>query len=51
MKEKTPNTKVIIISRYGDEDVANKAVQVGADAFISKPINPTELLEVIKGTS
>lgn len=51
IKEKTPNTKVIIISRYGDEDVANKAVQVGADAFISKPINPTELLEVIKGTS
>ncbi|MGY6741440.1 MAG: response regulator [Cecembia sp.] len=51
IKDKTPETKVILISRYGDEGVANKAIYAGADAFVSKPINPTELLQVIKGTT
>jgi DNA-binding response OmpR family regulator len=41
--------KVIIITRYGDEDVASKAIELGADAYISKPINPDELLTVIRG--
>ena len=41
-------SKVILITRYGDEEVANKAIDLGADAYISKPINPDELLSVIK---
>jgi len=41
--------KVIMITRYGDEEVASKAIELGADAYISKPINPDELLSVIKG--
>lgn len=41
--------KVILITRYGDEEVASKAIDLGADAYVSKPINPDELLSVIRG--
>jgi CheY-like chemotaxis protein len=49
LKQKNPHTKVILMTRYGDEGVAQMAIEKGADAFIAKPINPTELLEVIQG--
>lgn len=49
IKSKKTSTKVILMTRYGDEGIANKSVEEGADAFVSKPINPTELLELIKG--
>lgn len=48
LKEKQPNSKIVLITRYGDQEVASKAIAAGADAFISKPINPDELLEVIR---
>jgi DNA-binding response OmpR family regulator len=48
LKEKNTNSRVILITRFGDQEVASKAIAAGADAFISKPINPDELLEVIK---
>ncbi|SNR95269.1 Response regulator receiver domain-containing protein [Belliella buryatensis] len=47
LKSKSPGSKIILITRYGDQDIANQAIEKGADAFISKPINPNELLEVI----
>ena len=47
LKSKSPSSKIILITRYGDQDIANQAIEKGADAFISKPINPNELLEVI----
>jgi DNA-binding response OmpR family regulator len=49
IKVKNEDTKVILITRYGDRGVANAAIEYGADAFISKPINPDELLQVVKG--
>ncbi|UJP67084.1 response regulator [Mongoliitalea daihaiensis] len=49
IKEKNPTTKVVIMTRYGDEGIAHLAIAKGADAFIAKPINPIELLEVIQG--
>ncbi|MFD2202481.1 response regulator [Shivajiella indica] len=49
VKEKKPNAKVVMITRYGDQEVAVKSIESGADAFISKPINPEELLQVIQG--
>jgi CheY-like chemotaxis protein len=42
-----PETKIILITRYGDEEVAQEAKSAGANAFVSKPINPEELLELI----
>lgn len=49
LKESNSDAKSILITRYGDKDIAAKAINEGADAFVSKPINPDELLEVIKG--
>jgi DNA-binding response OmpR family regulator len=46
MKEKFPESKVVLMTRFGEE-AAGKAIGAGADAFISKPINPEELLEVV----
>ncbi len=48
IKSKNPDSKVILITRYGDDAVAQEAKKAGADAFISKPINPEELLSVIQ---
>jgi DNA-binding response OmpR family regulator len=49
IKKENKVGKVIIITRYGDEEVASQAIELGADAYISKPINPDELLTVIRG--
>jgi DNA-binding response OmpR family regulator len=48
IKSKNPESKVILITRYGDEAVAQEAETAGADAFISKPLNPDELIAVIR---
>jgi DNA-binding response OmpR family regulator len=48
LKSKSLDSKVILITRYGDDAVAQEAKSAGADAFISKPINPEELLSVIR---
>jgi two-component system response regulator HydG len=42
-----PDTKIILITRYGDDEVAQEAKSAGANAFVSKPINPEELLDLI----
>ncbi|MFD2034714.1 response regulator [Belliella marina] len=49
LKSGNKDSKVVLITRYGDQDVAAQAINKGADAFVSKPINPDELLEVING--
>jgi DNA-binding response OmpR family regulator len=49
IKAKSIDTRVILITRYGDEEVEKEANDAGADAFVSKPINPEELLELIQG--
>ena len=38
------NTPVIIISTAGSEANVLSAFEMGADDFVSKPVNPTELL-------
>jgi DNA-binding response OmpR family regulator len=48
LKDQKHASKVILITRYGDEEVADQAIVNGADAFITKPINPTDLLSVIQ---
>ncbi|MCH7399383.1 response regulator [Belliella sp. DSM 107340] len=49
LKSKNQESKIVLITRYGDEDIATKAIDKGADAFVSKPINPDDLLSVING--
>ncbi|WP_194777609.1 response regulator [Pararhodonellum marinum] len=47
IKKEYPDMKVILISRFGDTETADEAKSLGAEAYVSKPINPDELLEVI----
>ncbi|MCH7415044.1 response regulator [Belliella sp. R4-6] len=49
LKSINQGSKVVLITRYGDQDIATEAIEKGADAFVSKPINPDDLLNVING--
>ncbi|MFD2202477.1 sigma-54-dependent transcriptional regulator [Shivajiella indica] len=42
------NTKAILITSYSDIRIAVKAIKMGAVDYITKPINPEELLETVK---
>jgi FixJ family two-component response regulator len=42
-----PNARVIIMTGYGDVDTAISAVNNGAYAFFAKPVDISELLEVL----
>lgn len=46
-KYKTPKN-IIVITAFSNEKIMNKAAELGADYFIVKPINFTNLLEIIR---
>ncbi|GHB27149.1 sigma-54-dependent transcriptional regulator [Mongoliitalea lutea] len=48
IKEAYPSLKVIFISNYSEVRIAVKAMKVGAFEYITKPINPDELLQTIQ---
>src|ERR1700742_818017 len=48
IKEWKPETMVIMITAYGDIDLAVKSLKDGAADFIVKPWHNTRLLEIIK---
>ena len=50
IKKMSPNTAVIMITAYGDVDVAVKALKEGASDFILKPWNNDKLLATIHST-
>ncbi len=45
IKEKSPDTEVIVITGHGDMDLAIRSLQLDASDFITKPVN-SEALEV-----
>ncbi|MDR1598974.1 MAG: response regulator [Oscillospiraceae bacterium] len=42
-KERSPNTRVAILSAYGLFDYAKQSVSLGADDYLLKPVDPQEL--------
>ncbi|WP_445956684.1 sigma-54-dependent transcriptional regulator [Yeosuana sp.] len=48
IKKKTPNTLVIMMTAYGDIELAVKALKEGASDFILKPWNNEKLLTTLK---
>ena len=48
LQETTPETIKIMITGYPSIQNSIKALNIGADSYIMKPINPKELLETIK---
>ncbi len=47
-KSNFPQTQVILITHYSDIRIAIKAMKLGAFEYITKPINPDELLATVK---
>jgi two-component system, chemotaxis family, chemotaxis protein CheY len=47
-KHHVPPPVVMMITAYGDEENYNKAMELGADDFLAKPIDFTTLKEKIK---
>lgn len=47
-KHKDPPPLVMMITAYGDQDNYNKAMELGADDFLTKPVDFKALKEKIK---
>jgi two-component system chemotaxis response regulator CheY len=43
-----PDSKVVICSSIGQEQVIQKALDLGAKAFIQKPFTPEKVIEVLE---
>jgi two-component system, NtrC family, response regulator HydG len=48
-KKTSPNTPVILLTGFADVRTAVKAVKMGAFEYVTKPVDPDELLRVIEG--
>ena len=48
IKSDYPNTPVIIVSGFGDPNLAAELISMGAFDFINKPIYPNVILDAVK---
>lgn len=48
MKELNPEVRALMITAYGDVETAVKVMKLGADDFLSKPVNLEDLLAKIR---
>jgi len=46
-KEKSPHTKVIVVTGYVDQSLIDKAEELGRDSFLQKPFNLTFLIDEV----
>jgi DNA-binding NtrC family response regulator len=47
-RERHPTTPFILLTAYGDIESAVEAMKLGADDFLTKPVDPDQLLELIR---
>jgi len=45
IKSKSPQSKVLIVTAYGDSTTRNEALRVGAFAFLDKPVKRQQILK------
>ena len=46
--QKNPASKVIMLSAMGDDELLNKAKQIGVKVFLTKPFKPEELVSSVR---
>jgi len=46
IKSKSPKSKVLIVTAYGDLTMRNEALHVGAFAFLDKPVKRQQILKL-----
>lgn len=49
IKTEYPNVPVVMVTGYGNVELADQALQMGADHYLSKPFHNKELLNVLHG--
>lgn len=47
-KEKSPQTKTIMVTGYVDQNVMDEVEKIGRDAFLQKPFNLVKIIEEIE---
>ncbi|MBP5655430.1 MAG: response regulator [Clostridiales bacterium] len=45
-----PNLKIIVISGYSDFEYARKAIQIGVEQYLLKPVTKTDMINALEGT-
>lgn len=48
IKNSAPATKVLIVSRVDEKEISDRAFELGAEDYMTKPINPGDLLNKLK---
>ncbi|MBV8996024.1 MAG: response regulator [Pseudonocardiales bacterium] len=46
---RTARIKVVMISARAQEDDKSRGAQVGADAYLTKPFDPDEMIRIVRG--
>jgi DNA-binding NtrC family response regulator len=49
IKERWPESEVVIITGYPSIETAKEAVRLGAYNYLAKPLNPDDVVEVANG--
>ncbi|MDO9576808.1 MAG: response regulator [Candidatus Cloacimonadales bacterium] len=50
IKKLSIHSKIIVLTAYGDSAIKNQALSLGADAYMTKPFNNFELIDLVKRT-
>jgi DNA-binding NarL/FixJ family response regulator len=48
VREKAPDTMVVVLSGFGADAMGQEAVRLGAVTYVQKGVNPTELAEQLR---
>jgi DNA-binding NarL/FixJ family response regulator len=49
VKEKWPQTKVILLTNYDDEEYVMESIRAGADGYVLKDVKKGDLFKIIRG--
>ena len=51
VREKLPETQIILLSGYDDFEYAKKAISIGVSEYLLKPVTPPKLLDALRRVS